>query len=54
MPLKRRKVKKKERSKPWYTDKIHGMRKLLRHNEKMWQNSGLEIHRPILEIIETI
>ena len=23
------------------------MRKLLRHNEKMWQNSDLEIHRQI-------
>ena len=46
-PKKRRKVKKKERSKPWYTDTIHGMRKLLRHYEKMWRNSGLEIHRQI-------
>ena len=46
-PKKRRKLKKKEGTKPWYTDNIHGMRKLLRHNEKMWRNSGLEIHRHI-------
>ena len=46
-PKKRRKLKKKEKSKPWYTDNIHGMRKLLRHNKKMWRNSGLEIHRQI-------
>ena len=38
----------KEKSKPWYTDNIHGMRKLLRHNEKMSRNSGLEIHRQII------
>ena len=47
MQKKRWKVKKKDRSKPWYTDNIHGMRKLLRHYEKMWRNSGLEIHRQI-------
>ena len=38
---------KKRKSKPWYNDHTHGLRKLTRQNEKIWRRTGLEIHRQI-------